>query len=378
MIIVIAIAIFNSITHFGNANYFRGDPKLDFDSPFYIQLLLWIKGEWNDPPPQPFRMRILIPLILRPLSDYIGINNSFGLINSILWILTVMLYFLALRRLYGLNIATISAILFSFSVPTIVYGAAISTDMLGYLAIASSILYLSLSQEVKIKRLIAFSILMYIFVIGRELSILAIGYILFYRLLNGKDIKSTLREVSIPLIFSLAGIATVSIIVPEPGYTAYFYPAFLKSFESSKIIKELYQIIATYHVGWIPILITLSHLFRKRNDPLIMASVLVGGGFILLDHFIGMISSRFVFLTFPGFLVALHKGLESLGNLIGQRAAFKTSISKVIALMLLVLYIIVGFAATAEKNIAFPISSETHIAKLFPEGYPQEKLWKMN
>jgi len=49
MIIIIAIAIFNSITHFGNANYFRGDPKLDFDSPFYIQLLLWIKGEWNDP-----------------------------------------------------------------------------------------------------------------------------------------------------------------------------------------------------------------------------------------------------------------------------------------------------------------------------------------
>jgi len=109
---------------------------------------------------------------------------------------------------------------------------------------------------------------MYIFVIGREVSILAIGYILFYRFLSGKDVKSTLKEVSIPLIFSLAGIAIASIIVPEPGYTAYFYSSLLKSLESSKIVKELYQVIATYHVGWIPILITLLHVVRKKNDPL--------------------------------------------------------------------------------------------------------------
>jgi hypothetical protein len=40
LVIIIAAAILSSITHFGNANYFRGDPKLDFDSPFYVQLLL--------------------------------------------------------------------------------------------------------------------------------------------------------------------------------------------------------------------------------------------------------------------------------------------------------------------------------------------------
>jgi|GEM_PF-2388023 hypothetical protein len=376
LVIIIAAAILSSITHFGNANYFRGDPKLDFDSPFYVQLLLWIKGEWNTLPSQPFRMRILIPLISSLFSDYLGVNNSFGLINSILWVLTVMLYFLAMRKLYDSSTATISAILFSFSVPTMVYGAAISTDMLGYLAIASSVLYLSLSQKAKLKNLIIFSMLMYIFVIGREVSILAIGYILFYRLLSGKDVKSALKEISIPLIFSLAGIATASIIVPEPGYTAYFYPSLLKSLESSKIAKELYQVIATYHVGWIPILITLLHVVRKKNDPLIMSSVLVGGGFVLIDHFIGIISSRFVFLTFPGFLIALHKGVESLSNLTIWRKSLK--ISKIIKWILLILYITVSFAATAEKNIAFPTSSDISIAKLFPEGYHQEKLWKLN
>jgi hypothetical protein len=38
------------------------------------------------------------------------------------------------------------------------------------------------------------------------------------------------------------------------------------------------------------------------------------------------------------------------------------------------LYIIIGFIATAEKNIAFPTTTDTSIAKLFPDGY-DKNLW---
>jgi len=151
LMIVSLVAIINSLTHFGNANYIRGDPKLDFDSPYYVQLLLWLRNEWSELPPQPFRMRILIPLLSGFLSNHIGVNNAFGLINSILWLITVIIYFEAIKRLYDLSTATITSILFSFSVPVLVYGAAISTDMLGYLAIASSILYLQTSEKIKLK-----------------------------------------------------------------------------------------------------------------------------------------------------------------------------------------------------------------------------------
>jgi hypothetical protein len=321
--IVILFAVINSFLHFGNANYIRGDPKLDFDSPYYVKLLLWLKNDWNELPPQPFRMRILVPLLTAFLSGYIGINNAFGLINSILWLLTVVVYFIAIKKLYDTNTATVSAILFSFSVPVMVYGAAISTDMLGYFAIAASLLYISTAQKIRIKNPIILGVLLYFSIIGRELSILAIGYILIYRILNNRNFRLVLKEITIPLIFSVGSILTTHILIPNPGYTAYFYPALLNSLNIEKILKEIYQVITTYHLGWIPILITLQQLYKKKDDSLILTSLIVGGGFVILDHFIGMISSRFIFLTYPGFLVAINKGLESLSNSINSRISPK-------------------------------------------------------
>jgi hypothetical protein len=44
LLLVIFTAVISALVHFGNANYFRGDPKLDFDSPYYVQLNLWFRG----------------------------------------------------------------------------------------------------------------------------------------------------------------------------------------------------------------------------------------------------------------------------------------------------------------------------------------------
>jgi hypothetical protein len=291
---------------------------------------------------------------------------------------TVTLYFLAVKKLYDLKTATVSSVIFSFSVPVMVYGAAISTDMLGYLAITASIYYLSASpnpDDFKLGKLVILSVLLYFTVIGREVSVLAIGYIFVYRLLNGRGLKATLKEISSPTILSLAGVATVSLLIPDPGYTAYFYPALQKAFDLSKITQAIFQIIATYHVGWLPILITSLHMLEKRDDKLFLTSMVVGGGFILLDHFIGIVSSRFVFLTFPGFLVAILKGTENLSYSIGKLLlGLKTTQYRIIGWILILLYIIIGFVATAEKNIAFPTTTDTSIAKLFPDGY-DKNLW---
>jgi len=374
LLLVIFTAALSALVHFGNANYFRGDPKLDFDSPYYVQLHLWLKGEWDTLPPQHFRMRPLIPLLSTFLSNYIGVNNSFGLINTILWMVTVTLYFLAVKKLYDLKTATVSSVIFSFSVPVMVYGAAISTDMLGYLAIAAAVFYLSTSpnpNEIKLSRLVMLSILLYFAVMGREVSVVAIGYIFVYRLLDGIGLKTILKEISLPITLFLAGIATVSLFIPNPGY--YYYDYLSMAFDPSKISQEIYQIIATYHVGWLPILMTLTHLLKKE-DKLLATSLVVGGGFILLDHFIGIVASRFVFLTFPGFLVAIWKGTENLSYSIGQLLGLKTTQYRIIGWILILLYIIIGFVATAEKNIAFPTTTDKSIAKLFPDGY-DKNLW---
>jgi len=217
---------------------------------------------------------------------------------------------------------------------------------------------------------------MYLSVLGRELSVIAIGYIFIYRVLSGRSLRTAIKEIIIPLIFAIGGLATTHLLIPNPGYAAYYYPALLNSFKIEKILKELYQIIATYHIGWIPILITLSLSARKNYDPLILTSILVGGGFIILDHFIGMISSRFVFLTYPGFLIALQRGIENMARPASPRVRFK--IHRIVAWIFILSYIIVGFAETAQNNISLPTSSDAGIAKLFPEGYPQEELWQTN
>ncbi len=217
--------------------------------------------------------------------------------------------------------------------------------------------------------------MLYFSVIGRELSILAIGYILIYRILNSRNLRLAFKEITIPLIFSMGGLFTTHILIPNPGYTAYFYPALLGSLKIEKILKELYQIITTYHIGWISILIASVNSLKEKSDPLILTSIIVGGGFVILDHFIGIISSRFVFLTYPGFLVAMHKGLESLKNSINSPV--KSKFARTATWIFIALYIVIGFTWTAEYNISFPTCSDTSIAKLFPEGYPQEKLWRL-
>ncbi|GBC72039.1 hypothetical protein HRbin02_01828 [Candidatus Calditenuaceae archaeon HR02] len=377
LIMVCLLATISAILHFGNANQVRGDPKLDFDSPFYVHLLLWLRGEVDAPPPQPFRMRIVMPAAANTLSSYIGVNNAFGLTNSVLWITTVTLYFLSIKKLYDLKTATIVSILFSFSVPVMVYGAAISTDMLSYLTIAASILYLATDQKQKTKSLLLLGVLLYFTTMGREVSILGIAYIFVYRILNDKNLYQALKETLILFIFATGGLATSSILVPEPGYTSYFYQALQSSLAIDKVLKELYQIIAAYHIGWILIVYTTINISKsaKGRDNLFLSSLIVGGGFIVLDHFIGIISSRFVFLTYPGFLVAIYKGAESIGDSI--RSKTKSNLYQTITWTALILYITVGFLATAENNISFPTSSDRDISKLFPNNYPLEKLWHM-
>ena len=361
LLLVIAFSLLMALTHFGNGNYIRGDPKLDFDSPFYVKLLLWLKGEYPEPPGQPFRMRVLNPLLASYLSPLIGVNNSFGALNTAFWILTCLVYFLALSKYLGSNeLAGVSCILFSGSIPVLVYGAAISTDMIGWLALAVAIYYVQ--KPVRFQNIILMGICVCILIFGREVSLLAIAYILIYRLIRGEKISKIFLESIILGAFSILAILTLYMLIPAPGYTAYFYPSFLNAGNLEKISKAIKQLVATYHIGWIP-LIAYS-LDKTRKDALFNASVIVGGTFIFIDHFIGTISSRFVFLTYPGLLPAILVGINKLfGNLASKKS------QKVLFYSFVSAYILIGFISTLENNLAFPIVSDEAIAKLFPEGY---------
>jgi hypothetical protein len=128
--------------------------------------------------------------------------------------------------------------------------------------------------------------------------------------LDGIGLKTILKEISLPITLFLAGIATVSLFIPNPGY--YYYDYLSMAFDPSKISQEIYQIIATYHVGWLPILMTLTHLLKKE-DKLLATSLVVGGGFILLDHFIGIVASKRRILLFQPPPIQVSRSYSQMG-----------------------------------------------------------------
>lgn len=93
VLVVVVFSLFEALTHFGNANPFRGDPSLGFDSPYYIRLLYYLAGRVSELPPAPFRMRPLIPALALPLSPHVGINNAFGVVNTFFWVLASVVLF---------------------------------------------------------------------------------------------------------------------------------------------------------------------------------------------------------------------------------------------------------------------------------------------
>ena len=361
LLLVIIFSLLMALTHFGNGNYIRGDPKLDFDSPFYVKLLLWLKGEYPEPPGQPFRMRILNPLLAAYLSTLIGVNNAFGALNTALWVLTCLVYFFALSKHLGSNeLAGLSCILFSGSIPVLVYGAAISTDMIGWLALAVAVYYVQ--KPMRFQNITLMGLCMYVFMLGREVSLLAIAYIFIYRLIKGEKIPKIFLESIILGAFSILAILTLYTFIPSPGYTAYFYSSFLRAGNLEKILKAVKQLAVTYHIGWIP-LIAYGLDDRTKKDALFNTSVIVGGTFLIIDHFIGTVSSRFVFLTYPGLLPAILLGIRRL-----SRNFASEKVQKLLSYSFVSAYILIGFTSTLENNLAFPVTSDEAIAKLFPES----------
>lgn len=254
-----------------------------------------------------------------------------------------------------------SCILFSGSVPALVYGAAISTDMIGWLALAVAVYYVQ--KPMGLRDTILMGICTFVLMLGREVSLLAIAYTFVYRLIEHEKLSKVFLESVILGTFSILAVLILYILIPSPGYTAYFYSAFLSAGEFEKILGAVRQLAATYHIGWIPLII-YGLSAKSRKDPLFNTSVIVGGAFIFIDHFIGIISSRFVFLTYPGFLPAILIGIKNLSGSFASRRA-----QEILFYSFVFAYVLLGFVSTFENNLAFPTTSDEAISKLFPEGY---------
>ena len=89
--------------------------------------------------------------------------------------------------------------------------------------------------------------------------------------------------------------------------------------------------------------------------------------YFLAIYFIGILSSRFVFLAFPVLLPLGAKGVLSLAeNFSGKPLLGKLSRGKW-ELLLLAAYVLISNIGTARYNVCFPSLSDAPIRRLLPQ-----------
>jgi len=77
-----------------------------------------------------FVFRPLVPFLASLLSPFVGLENGFALVSSVFWLGSAILLFHFTRQLTGSEtVGFWTALLFNFSVPVLMFGAALMTDM---------------------------------------------------------------------------------------------------------------------------------------------------------------------------------------------------------------------------------------------------------
>jgi hypothetical protein len=104
------------------------------DSGFYSDFSLTANA------PAYVAIRFMVPVLARPLVPLVGGPDSVAFVNSILWIVGVLVAYNIGMILQGKNGALLVALFFTTSVSMLAYGAAVLTDSAGYLFVGLGLL----------------------------------------------------------------------------------------------------------------------------------------------------------------------------------------------------------------------------------------------
>ena len=367
VLVVVVFSLFEALTHFGNANPFRGDPSLGFDSPFYIRMLYYLAGRVSELPPTPFRMRPLIPALALFLSPHIGINNAFGVVNTFFWVLASVVFFeYCLRTTGNSKLALYASLLFSSSVPVLVYGGAIGTDVAGYFFLILG-LFLILRERHGRRLYVLEGVVIGVGILCREITSILIPIMFLVRVIRDRvPLRELVEELLIVSLISALPVVAWWIAIPNPGYTKYFAQNLAVAFTYAKLEKAAYQIAFTFHVCYAYFL--AGFLKEKDYRVLIEAYAVLGvvSSYFVAIYFIGVLSSRFVFMVFPIFLPLSAKGILSLGENFSRKPLLNRISRDRWELLLLVAYVLISNVGTAGYNVCFPSMSDAPIEKLLP------------
>lgn len=288
--------------------------------------------------------RPLSLFVVALLEPVLGVRLGFSLFNLFLYTLSAILVYYYFTRLYENKIVGfIAGILYAFSLPLLIYGTRVMSDITGYLFLIAGILLIdrglqknTLTNHLLINAYIGISLL------AREYCLILIPYYFLSALFKKKEDFFALRQ----RIKETLGKVLSSILIPVPSiifskfyHSIYFFSDKVATFSKQKITmlgfaKFFLILLSSFHIGWFFAFIGLraDNNESRRIKYLIFAISalpLVIGGYLF-----ALFSPRMVFIFFPLVIGAAAYGIYSVGTVLGERYK-KSSVSIIIAFLLL-------------------------------------------
>ncbi len=312
------------------------------------------------------------------LEPVLGVRLGFSLLNLFLYALSALLVFYYFTKLYENEIVGfIAGILYATSLPLLIYGTRIMSDITGYLFLIGGFILVdrgiqrnTFANHLLINGYIGISLL------AREYCLILIPYYFLSVLFKKKEDFFTLRQ----RIKETMGKLLSSILIPVPSilfskfyHSIYFFSNKVATFSRQKITvlgltKFFLILFSSFHIGWFFAFIGLradSNESRRIKYFILAISAmpLVIGGYLF-----ALFSPRMVFIFFPIVVGAAAYGIYSLGTIMEKQYNLR-SISIIIAF--LVLYGVISYLGAwlypAHSLIAEDAGGNTVIQAIFDE-----------
>jgi 4-amino-4-deoxy-L-arabinose transferase-like glycosyltransferase len=342
LITLIALSVLGGMMYFGT---FLTDSSAHFLLYYTIeeQEFVYIYDDVDITPLGVFTRPIaVLPVFL--LTPFLDITSAWATMNLIYYILTTIVLYFTLKRLFNQRVAFIASVLCAVSLPPIAWATRIGTDVHGYFFTILGIYliellldkdkfhsYLIIASYIGITSLIRENV----FVLYPYLAIAII-----YR--HRWDIKKYIYNLWKYSIILLS-------FIPSHLWNYYVGGASLaksrmkwfveESISIPGVISAIPRTIVTFHLCWFYFFIGILAEKTQKQKEFYVKMLISGGLFVVLSYFVSHYSPRAVFIIFPAILAASAVGIVVLSKKC-SRYFFKCSTWIVI---FIVLYAILSY-----------------------------------
>ncbi len=326
------------------------------DSASYIKTALFFEGEVSRAELGNAYFRLLrpvVPFVASLLNHVIGIEASFAFFNLTLWFASSLLMFKLTELLTErTDAAFVASSFFTASIPILLYGGAVLTDMSGYFFVLLGtylILKLDLGRAAYVK-VIASSLVVALGVLSREFAASVIVTLVIWVLLA----KGSWRRVVLMTLIVVA-IAFAWSTVVGISYNSWLSYNVLNasqnaSFESQNapLTLRLWIWIRTIRDAFRPEILLLAvvggaSILKRRTKLPAFAASLLGPAIVTLGLAVVGAGTdfRYTFTMFPGMLPIASLGVIWLANQVATFLIRKNGHSEKLATILTIICVVV-------------------------------------